>query len=864
MPISSSIQTTINDTTKNNYYFDSLNELIGYFQSQRGLVTHRTPSSLEEQENQKPKNQEHAQLVVTHDFKGGYYEDPHKRTYSFEWLSSVDIFVYFSHHRISIPPIQWITAAKTHHTRVLGTLIFENESFRDLQFLLSGPQLDASRQPDPATKYYINLTNTPISTYFADRLIDLAIHHQFHGWLINIEIDVLKALRDPVLVRLCVHAIKVWVEYLRKQGQIRVGSDWEVSWYDSVSYYNGSLSWQSQLRPQHNLNFFAASSSIFLDYHWSAQHLRATQHFIDQFFDLHRSPDLYPRETLAELSQSFQPSMDIKVATHQLRRSVLHGVDVFGRGCPYGGGFSSWKAAHDILNAKFSVALFAPGWTWESDILKQDRIGLEESGTRWWDLWWRDERYFWVGLTRDAAAGEDQKPKGLNQSLISIEPPNAYIDSLRIARETKQPQPRRGAGYSELPQHKPLLELFAVRHKRTSTSFYTNWSLGSGHGIWVQGEHHFDPLHGIGEWTDMAMSFPKHDLSIRGGSIWSARDDDTIVQTGVARCEIVENVGWFGSGCVQIEEQANDQASNGTVKCLWMNTTSVSCASGIECRLVWKPIDPKAISMAPLGVALRTNAPITQTGEKKDTPISGHEADASPGPLEANFSVWPTTNSGLETCNTKTCELENGWFESTCLLKNKSTSSSLMIDRIGITTLPATRFSHYVGEISLVPSSQSAGSVEKTHDQPPLEVIWLADATHEPIEVDSTIQNDRSRNIRMPGKIKWQYPSRSGSPETSKNRHQDVLAWLIYVSNDGGIDCNIPNHKQLNQRLIGVVKGFQEFNLCGFMAPLSHENTADNRSSNHQVNEKWTILIHGIGLHGKIISNGSCLLTHSL
>ncbi|POW09119.1 hypothetical protein PSTT_07007 [Puccinia striiformis] len=758
MPISSSIQTTINDTTKNNYYFDSLNELIGYFQSQRGLVTHKTPSSLEEQENQKPKNQEHAQLVVTHDFKGGYYEDPHKRTYSFEWLAQ---WIYSS-----ISPIIDLDPTDTmdyscqdtvehffpfRRKRTTGNfdVIVLLNSFGP-PILLSGPQLDASRQPDPATKYYINLTNTPISTYFADRLIDLAIHHQFHGWLINIEIDVLKALRDPVLVRLCVHAIQ---------------SLGRVFAYDSVSYYNGSLSWQSQLRPQHNLNFFAASSSIFLDYHWSAQHLRATQHFIDQFFDLHRSPDLYPRETLAELSQSFQPSMDIKVATHQLRRSVLHGVDVFGRGCPYGGGFSSWKATHDILNAKFSVALFAPGWTWESDILSRSHRF----------------RRVWNSMGNQTTA-------------------------------TKE-----GAGYSELPQHKPLLELFAVRHKRTSTSFYTNWSLGSGHGIWVQGEHHFDPLHGIGEWTDMAMSFPKHDLSIRGGSIWSARDDDTIVKL--------------------IEEQANDQASNGTVKCLWMNTTSVSCASGIECRLVWKPIDPKAISMAPLGVALRTNAPITQTGEKKDTPISGHEADASPGPLEANFSVWPTTNSGLETCNTKTCELENGWFESTCLLKNKSTSSSLMIDRIGITT----------------------------YLRPDFRIIhWLADATQEPIEVDSTIQNDRSRNIRMPGKIKWQYPSRSGSPETSKNRHQDVLAWLIYVSNDGGIDCNIPNHKQLNQRLIGVVKGFQEFNLCGFMAPLSHENTADNRSSNHQVNEKWTILIHGIGLHGKIISNGSCLLTHSL
>jgi hypothetical protein len=172
----------------------------------------------------------------------------------------------FSHHRVSIPPKQWITAAKTQlsissqflflikkkkeeeatkdicllpsrlviiffsHTRILGTLIFENDSFEDLRLLLSGPQLDGSSQTNPPTKYYTSLKNTPISTYFADRLIDLAIHHQFHGWLINIEIDVLKSLRNHALAGLFVNAIKIWVEYLRKQGQIRVGSDWEVSW----------------------------------------------------------------------------------------------------------------------------------------------------------------------------------------------------------------------------------------------------------------------------------------------------------------------------------------------------------------------------------------------------------------------------------------------------------------------------------------------------------------------------------------------------------------------------------------------------------------------------------------------------------
>ncbi|WAQ84424.1 hypothetical protein PtA15_4A877 [Puccinia triticina] len=846
MPISSSIQTTINDPRKNSYYFVSLDELVGYFQSQPGLITNLAHSTLEDEEKLDPKTQQHSQLVVTADFKGGYYEDPFTRTYSFEWLGSVDIFVYFSHHRVSIPPLQWITAAKTHHTRILGTLIFENDSFDDLQYLLAGPQLSASTQTDPATKYYTSLNNTPLSTYFADRLIDLAIHHQFHGWLINIEIDVLKALQSYSRARLCVFAIKIWLEYLRKQGQIRVGPQWEVSWYDSVSYYDGSLSWQSQLRPQHNLNFFSAASSIFLDYHWSAGHLMFTQRFIDQFFALHRSPDSKPQETLERLDQSFEHSMDLKVETHQLRRSVLFGVDVFGRGCPYGGGFSSWKAALDILNASFSVALFAPGWTWESDVLQQERASLEESGPEWWKLWWRDERYSWVGLLEDPAQNHDEGGKSSDQKLLSLEPPNAYVDSLRIARENKQDEPKKGAGFSELPQHKPLMELFPVRHKSRSASFYTNWSLGSGHGIWVAGQHHFDPSYGIGDWSDMAMSFPKHDLSIRGGSVWSI-SGGAIVPTGVARCELVEHVGWFGSGCVEIKEQANGQPSSGAVKCLWMNTTSVVCSSEMDCRLVWKPIDPTGASTAPLGVVFQASDPSSQT-KTSDPTISGNYSDASARPHMVTLSPGQAV---LETHNVQTHELENGWYESTCQLKTQ-TSSSAMIDRLGITTIAGTRFAHYVGEISL---AQSDHASPKPHNAPdsPLRVIWRPDATQQPMQIASPASR---RLINKRGKVEWKYPGPSG-PASNNHDRQTLLAWLIYLSKDASSASRCVNRKQAGaQRLVGVVKGFQEFDLNAFNAPpIDSDQTNDGNKA-----EEWNIIIKGIGSHGSIVCSGFCSL----
>lgn len=789
--------------------------------------------------------QQHSQLVITHDFKGGYSEDPFNRAYSFEWLCAVDIFIYFSHHRVTIPPTQWIIAAKTHHTRILGTLIFEHDSFKDLQLLINGPQLDT--QTNPKTNYYTSLKAPPISTYFADRLIDLAIHHQFHGWLINIEIDLFKALGDLSLAREYAASIKIWLDYLRLQGQIRLGSDWEITWYDSVSYFDGRLNWASMLRPSDNLPYFSASSSIFLDYHWSPFHLSFSQTFVNRFIAEQRPLDASPPETLEKLNLSFQPSMDLKVATNQLKRSTLFGVDVFGRGCPYGGGFSSWRAAQEILKAEFSVALFAPGWTWESDIFHQDRINLEESDSQWWNLWWRDERYFWVGLLDDPASG--------TQDLLSCESPNAYLDSYRIASEAQLPQPRKGAGHSELPQHKPFLELFPVQHKKISPSFYTNWSLGSGHGIWVDGEYHFDAKNGIGEWSDMAMSFPKHDLSIRGGSVWGVHDG-VMVQVGAARCELVGHAGWFGSGSVEVKEYAVAQPPDGTVKCLWMNTTSVSCANELECRLVWKPIDPGTTGL--LGLVFQiSHHPTSPTNHEKSFTVICPQGATEPAVVTSSL-LSPSAN-GLEAYNVKTSKLDEGWIETTCQLKTQPLSSSCtIIDRVGITAPSGTKLSHYLGQISLVPSSSST---TPSTTMKPLEVIWQpSDLTQESIEMGS--QDDEPAGfIRKPGKLQWW----DGADGDSNNGTEEMLAWLMYMTKDGsGEYSDLMAHKDTKYSLMGVLKGVHDLGLTGFIPPTFPAPPPPPAQPVHVDNarpaELWTVVIIGIGTHGRHVSHGCCPL----
>jgi Glycosyl hydrolase family 85 len=45
---------------------------------------------------------------------------------------------------------------------------------------------------------------------------------------------------------------------------------------------------------------------------------------------------------------------------------VFHGVDVFGRGSYEGGQLNTWKAVEKCVSSGLSVALFAPGWSYEN------------------------------------------------------------------------------------------------------------------------------------------------------------------------------------------------------------------------------------------------------------------------------------------------------------------------------------------------------------------------------------------------------------------------------------------------------------------------------------------------------------------
>jgi mannosyl-glycoprotein endo-beta-N-acetylglucosaminidase len=65
---------------------------------------------------------------------GGYVEDhniqghtpiANDNAYCYTHWSAIDIFIYFSHSRVTIPPPMWIDAAHTNNTLILGTYITE-------------------------------------------------------------------------------------------------------------------------------------------------------------------------------------------------------------------------------------------------------------------------------------------------------------------------------------------------------------------------------------------------------------------------------------------------------------------------------------------------------------------------------------------------------------------------------------------------------------------------------------------------------------------------------------------------------------------------------------------------------------------
>ncbi|KAI6197801.1 hypothetical protein M3Y94_01267700 [Aphelenchoides besseyi] len=261
--------------------------------------------------------------LICHDMKGGYLtedllkeikfgEDEQKPfIYAFFWYT--DLFVYFSHHFITVPTIRWINECHDHNTLCLGTFITESTRGRSICSEIFADQKKMQ--------------------LLAQQMVDLTDEFFFDGWLINIENTI-----DPPLIG----NLAFFVRHLRIELKKRIGPHAQVIWYDSV-VADGSLRWQNCLNEK-NVLFADVADGFYANYAWNKDHLKYSQRFLELGKSTIRPTDVY------------------------------FGVDVFGRGSFGGGQFNSHTAVQATRNFGFSTAIFAPGWT--SECFGSDIDGL--------------------------------------------------------------------------------------------------------------------------------------------------------------------------------------------------------------------------------------------------------------------------------------------------------------------------------------------------------------------------------------------------------------------------------------------------------------------------------------------------------
>lgn len=256
--------------------------------------------------------------LLCHDMMGGYLDDRYidgtevsTPPYYFVHWSGIDIFVYFSHNFITIPPIGWVESAHKNGVQVLGTIITEWESGVGLceQFLSSDDSMEL----------------------FVSKCVEICEYYSFEGWLVNIENDLTLDQVDRMILFLT----KLRCE-MRK-----LNPNSKVIWYDSVTK-DGKLNWQNELN-ENNAQFFEACDGIFLNYTWSEKHLENSRAYLNQDQSSFRDSD-----------------------SGHCARDIFVGIDVFGRGCFGGGGFNTNQALEQARSNHLSVAIFAPGWTYET------------------------------------------------------------------------------------------------------------------------------------------------------------------------------------------------------------------------------------------------------------------------------------------------------------------------------------------------------------------------------------------------------------------------------------------------------------------------------------------------------------------
>ncbi|KAM0788780.1 hypothetical protein ACM66B_002870 [Microbotryomycetes sp. NB124-2] len=498
-------------------YFDSLDELARY---------RPDPVSAGRQQRvdyvaAAPRDR--ARVIVCHDYKGGYTERHHSRQYTFNHWDLVDTFIYFSHRRISAPPASWIRAAHLHDTGILGTLIFEHDQGKhDLDQLLGSDVTDGEFKT--------------VSTAFADLFVDLAVERGFEGWLVNVEVPF--GIRDKgVSPQEHVNAMLTWLAYLRAETARRIPVGGEIMWYDGAN--ETGVKWQNSLTDL-NAPFLRACDSILLNYFWRERQIEATKQ----------------RVYLEGISPA----------------RVLFGIDVHGRGQLGGGGFNSSASAHAVRLPEqmfdgFSLAIFAPAWTEESQ-----HLGLSLTSKDGSAQWRAADEYLWRGgQAPSQLPGERVRLESVQREERGVMRARQLAEALRPGSTFALAPFDYRAPLAPLPgSFRPLADYCPRRRSLPAqkTSFYSTFGLGSGHDFWFQGRRlQFDAPEG---WTDVDLASPQPRL--------------LDAQSTEYRASLCEEDAWIGATSLSVESSVGIRIP------LFEVNIAVAEEDGLKTKIVWKAI----------------------------------------------------------------------------------------------------------------------------------------------------------------------------------------------------------------------------------------------------------------------------------
>lgn len=183
-------------------------------------------------------------LFLYHDMYGGYIPDgdlfPQGTAcddfYNFNFWQYTDIFSYFTHYWLAVPPPAWTNAAHRNGVPMLGNLTPPyNDDGSFIQPMLDDPDL------------------------YVKQLVSMCQYYGFDGWAFNFETNLLPPRTTNA------QKLASFLGQLTTALHAAIPGS-KVIWYDSVTA-SGFLGWQGELNSQNEI-FFDNCDGIFLDYRW--------------------------------------------------------------------------------------------------------------------------------------------------------------------------------------------------------------------------------------------------------------------------------------------------------------------------------------------------------------------------------------------------------------------------------------------------------------------------------------------------------------------------------------------------------------------------------------------------------------------